>query len=231
MADYGGVGGGQSLRDALNRIMPMTGMGEWGAMFPPPTGADQPTAPVPIPQPQAADATAGDGRAAAAGLTAAGQCRRSRPCRPGLACRHSAVRRAAWPPPAITRRDRYTQRLGRGELTAVVNALTGHGSSSAASLPVISCCCGAACRSSSSLFSLDVSNLSISVAARLNFFRPACLGVADALQLCPCCFWSCSYRLLLCSVHTSIFGFADFAFAKVLLDFCGYAQRMSRSYV
>ena len=36
MADYGGVGGGRSLRDALNqRSMPMTGLGEYGAMFPP----------------------------------------------------------------------------------------------------------------------------------------------------------------------------------------------------
>lgn len=57
MADYGGVGGGRSLRDALNQLYPMTGMGEYGAgyppnMFPPGTGADQPTAPVPLPQPR-----------------------------------------------------------------------------------------------------------------------------------------------------------------------------------
>ena len=52
MADYGGRGGGQSLRDALNAIMPMTGMGEYGAMFPPNAGAPEPTAPVPLPQPR-----------------------------------------------------------------------------------------------------------------------------------------------------------------------------------
>lgn len=50
MADYGSVGGGRSLRDALNEIMPMLGMGEYGAMFPPQAGAPEPTAPVPLPQ-------------------------------------------------------------------------------------------------------------------------------------------------------------------------------------
>lgn len=52
MADYGGIGGGRSLRDALNAIMPMTGMGEYGAMFPPQTGSPQPGPPVPLPPPR-----------------------------------------------------------------------------------------------------------------------------------------------------------------------------------
>lgn len=57
MADYGSTGGGNSLRDALNQLFPMTGLGEYGAgypptMFPPAGGADRPTGPVPIPQPR-----------------------------------------------------------------------------------------------------------------------------------------------------------------------------------
>ncbi len=55
VADYGGIGGGVSLRDALNELYPMTGLGEYGAgypptMFPPAGGADRPTGPVPLPQ-------------------------------------------------------------------------------------------------------------------------------------------------------------------------------------
>jgi hypothetical protein len=49
MADYGGRGGGQSLRDALNQMYPMTGLGNYSTMFPPNTGADIPSSPVPIP--------------------------------------------------------------------------------------------------------------------------------------------------------------------------------------
>jgi hypothetical protein len=57
MADYGGLGGGNSLRDALNALSPMRGMGEYGAgyppqMFPPQTGAPQPSGPVPMPPPR-----------------------------------------------------------------------------------------------------------------------------------------------------------------------------------
>lgn len=52
MADYGGRGGGQSLRDALNQLYPMTGLGEYGAMFPPASGADQPAPAIPLPQPR-----------------------------------------------------------------------------------------------------------------------------------------------------------------------------------
>jgi len=52
MADYGGLGGGNSLRDALNALYPMTGMGEYNTMFPPQTGAPQPSGPVPMPQPR-----------------------------------------------------------------------------------------------------------------------------------------------------------------------------------
>jgi hypothetical protein len=52
MADYGGRGGGQSLRDALNQLYPMTGLGEYNTMFPPQTGAPQPGPPVPLPQPR-----------------------------------------------------------------------------------------------------------------------------------------------------------------------------------
>jgi len=52
MADYGGLGGGQSLRDALNAAYPMTGLGEYAAAFPPALGADQSSPPVPLPQPR-----------------------------------------------------------------------------------------------------------------------------------------------------------------------------------
>jgi hypothetical protein len=52
MADYGGLGGGRSLRDALNQLYPMTGLGEYGAMFPPQTGSPQPSGPVPMPPPR-----------------------------------------------------------------------------------------------------------------------------------------------------------------------------------
>ena len=47
MADYGGVGGGQSLRDALMQLM-----GQGQQSFPPASGADQPSAAVPIPPQQ-----------------------------------------------------------------------------------------------------------------------------------------------------------------------------------
>jgi hypothetical protein len=50
MADYAIGRTGGSLRDALNQLYPMTGLGEYGAMFPPPTGADQPSGPIPLPQ-------------------------------------------------------------------------------------------------------------------------------------------------------------------------------------
>ena len=49
MADYGGQGGGRSLREALNYAYPMTGLGEYTAQFPPQTGANMPSGPVPIP--------------------------------------------------------------------------------------------------------------------------------------------------------------------------------------
>jgi len=52
MADYGGLGGGNSLRDALNALYPMRGMGEYNTMFPPQTGAPQPSGPVPMPPPR-----------------------------------------------------------------------------------------------------------------------------------------------------------------------------------
>jgi hypothetical protein len=52
MADYGGVGGGGSLRDALNEMYPLTNIGGYGAMFPPQAGADQPGAAIPLPQPR-----------------------------------------------------------------------------------------------------------------------------------------------------------------------------------
>ena len=55
MADYaiGPPGYGQGLRDALNAAYPMTGLGEYGAMFPPNTGVPGPgSGPVPIPQPR-----------------------------------------------------------------------------------------------------------------------------------------------------------------------------------
>lgn len=52
MADYGIGRQGGSLRDALNELYPMTGLGEYGAMFPPNAGAPEPTAPVPLPQPR-----------------------------------------------------------------------------------------------------------------------------------------------------------------------------------
>ena len=38
MADYGVNGQGGSLRDALNQLYPMTGLGEYNAMFPPALG-------------------------------------------------------------------------------------------------------------------------------------------------------------------------------------------------
>jgi hypothetical protein len=51
MADYGyGNTGGSGLREALNQMYPMTGLGEWGAMFPPNSGSPTPEAPVPIPR-------------------------------------------------------------------------------------------------------------------------------------------------------------------------------------
>jgi len=52
MADYGVNGQGGSLRDALNQLYPMLGLGEYNTMFPPALGSDQPSAPVPIPQPR-----------------------------------------------------------------------------------------------------------------------------------------------------------------------------------
>jgi hypothetical protein len=52
MADYGIGRTGGSLRDALNQLYPMTGLGEYGAMFPPQTGSPQPSGPVPMPQPR-----------------------------------------------------------------------------------------------------------------------------------------------------------------------------------
>ena len=50
MADYGVGRTGGSLRDALNELYPMLGMGEYNAMFPPQTGAPQPSGPVPVPR-------------------------------------------------------------------------------------------------------------------------------------------------------------------------------------
>jgi hypothetical protein len=52
MADYNYGNRGGSLRDALNSMYPMTGLGEYGAMFPPNTGAPQAEPPVPIPRPR-----------------------------------------------------------------------------------------------------------------------------------------------------------------------------------
>jgi hypothetical protein len=52
MADYAIGRTGGSLRDALNQLYPMTGLGEYNTMFPPQTGADQPGPPVPMPQPR-----------------------------------------------------------------------------------------------------------------------------------------------------------------------------------
>lgn len=56
MADYGGRGGGDSLRDALNQLYPMTGLGEYGAGFPPrgmlaPPASGDPTPSPPVPLP------------------------------------------------------------------------------------------------------------------------------------------------------------------------------------
>jgi hypothetical protein len=50
MADYGVNGRGDSLRDAMNALYPMTGLGNYSTLFPPNTGV-QPSgsAPVPIP--------------------------------------------------------------------------------------------------------------------------------------------------------------------------------------
>jgi hypothetical protein len=51
MADYGySHERGFGLRDALNAAYPMTGMGEYGMMFPPNSGSPTPEAPVPIPR-------------------------------------------------------------------------------------------------------------------------------------------------------------------------------------
>lgn len=55
MADYAIGRTGGSLRDALNAIMPMTGMGEYGTMFPPqlpPNTGAEPTGQPPVPVPQ-----------------------------------------------------------------------------------------------------------------------------------------------------------------------------------
>jgi hypothetical protein len=52
MADYGIGRTGGSLRDALNALYPMTGMGEYNTMFPPQTGSPQPSGPVPMPPPR-----------------------------------------------------------------------------------------------------------------------------------------------------------------------------------
>jgi len=57
MADYGVNGQGASLRDALNALYPMTGLGNYStgfapAMFPPQTGSEMPSGPVPMPRPR-----------------------------------------------------------------------------------------------------------------------------------------------------------------------------------
>lgn len=52
MADYAIGNTGGSLRDAINALYPMTGLGEYNTMFPPQTGAPQPGPPVPLPQPR-----------------------------------------------------------------------------------------------------------------------------------------------------------------------------------
>jgi hypothetical protein len=52
MADYGGLGGGNSLRDALNALYPMTGLGNYSTQFPPQTGSPMPSGPVPMPPPR-----------------------------------------------------------------------------------------------------------------------------------------------------------------------------------
>lgn len=55
MADYAIGRTGGSLRDALNAIMPMTGMGEYSTMFPPqlpPNTGAEPTGQPPVPVPR-----------------------------------------------------------------------------------------------------------------------------------------------------------------------------------
>jgi hypothetical protein len=52
MADYGIGRTGGSLRDALNALYPMTGLGNYSTEYPPQTGAPQPSGPVPMPPPR-----------------------------------------------------------------------------------------------------------------------------------------------------------------------------------
>jgi len=87
MADYGVNGMGGSLRDALNQLYPMTGLGEYNAMFPPAFGADQPTAPPPMPRPRPPQAPQMPGYLSPAGAVTTGP-----PATPGA---------AAGPPPQL----------------------------------------------------------------------------------------------------------------------------------
>ena len=80
MADYGVNGQGGSLRDALNQLYPMLGMGEYNAMFPPALGSDQPSAPVPLPPPRPPQAPQPPGYLPPAGAVTTGL-----PAMPGAA--------------------------------------------------------------------------------------------------------------------------------------------------